>query len=54
MGLEGVLAVEDGETLVSRASGSEEDVGGKVHGCGLRGPQFVGVPGHDGCLVREE
>lgn len=54
MGLENVLAVEDGETFDICAFGSEEDVGGKVHRCRVRGRQLVGIPRHDGCLVREE
>lgn len=52
--LEDVLAVENGETFGMCALGGEEDVGGKIHRCRLRGPQLVGVPGYDGCLVREE
>ena len=35
--LEGVLAVEDGEAFGVCALGSEEDGGGKMHGCGRGG-----------------
>ena len=54
MGLEGILAVEDGETFGICALGSEEDVGGKMHRCRFRGCQLVGTSCYDGCLVREE
>ena len=53
MGLEDVLAVEDGESFGVGALGSEEDVGGEMHRCGRRGRQLVRIPRHDGCVVRE-
>ena len=54
MGLENVLAVEDGETFGVGALGGEEDVGREAHRCRLGRCQYVGIPGDDGRLVREE
>lgn len=54
VGLEEVLAVEDGETLGVGALGREEDVGGQMHWCGGWGSQVVGVAGDDGGVVREQ
>ena len=54
VGLEEVLAIENGESFGICAFGGEEDIGRQTHQCGLRGAQLLGVPGNYGCLVREE
>ena len=54
VGLEAVLAVEDGAAFGVGAFGGEEDVGGEVQGGWVGGGQVVGGAGDDGGVVGEE